>query len=160
MSDTVTTEACAAAKERCVIRVFAAIDSVRVTTQQDIAIIREAVQSIDRAVAQIKGYLNINGVAAGPHPHHRDSDEGERLHQRMTDAIVAAELAAAAATKATAAVAADKADPGAMPALPWRAWVALAALFVMVVGLALVAGREGLTIWPKPHAVPAPLVSR
>lgn len=56
---------------------------MRLEVKQDIAAIREAVQTIDRAVAQIKGYLGING--GQPHPHHRDAEPVEFVHKRASD---------------------------------------------------------------------------
>lgn len=157
MAEPMTTETCDMIRDRCSTRVFAAIETVRVANQTEIRLIRESVQNIDRAVAQIKGYLNLNGGPLPAHPHHRDNEETDRLHQRMTDAIAAAELAAGAATKATAAAAANaNRDPDAMPALPWKAWAAIGVAFLLFGALAMVAGRDGLTVWPKAHqAVPS-----
>lgn len=73
--------------------VFAEIESLRREVKSDIGLIREAVQTIDRAVAAIKGYLGLNGNASSDHLHRRDNEGMEHLHQRITDLIAAQESA-------------------------------------------------------------------
>lgn len=86
-----TIEQCRAAQRECAQRIFAAIEQLRRETKEDISAIREAVQSIDRAVAAVKGYLGLNGNSSPDHLHRRDSEGMEHLHQRITDLLEAQE---------------------------------------------------------------------
>ena len=145
MSVGMTPEQCRAAQRECSKNVFDAIAELRRETKEDIGLIREAVQAIDRAVSQIKGYLGINGTGQ-PHPHHRDHEDDSTMHQRATDAISAIE-------KATLAM-----RPTDGITLPRWAAIGIAAFVLMVIALAMVAGKDGLTIWPKSHDLHAPMV--
>lgn len=92
MSGAMTSEECRAAQNACAGRVFDEMTALRREVKGDIGAIREAVQTIDRAVSAIKGYLGLNGNGAehrdrADHPHKRDSEEMAHLHQRITDLI-------------------------------------------------------------------------
>jgi hypothetical protein len=61
------------------------IAALRSQTTADIAIIRAAVQEIDRAVAKIKGFLGVNGDTPHLHGRKADADEAKpHLHQRRS----------------------------------------------------------------------------
>ena len=91
MSDPMTAEQCRASQRECSRRVSDDLAALRKEVKDDISLIREAVQTIDRAVSAIKGYLGLNGNATPDHLHRRDSEGLEHLHQRITDLITAQE---------------------------------------------------------------------
>jgi len=91
-----TPEQCAAQQRECSRVTHGHIDELRREVKADVAAIREAVQAIDRNVAQIKGYLGLNGSGTNPRPHHRDSEEMDHLHRRTVDVLEAAEALTAA----------------------------------------------------------------
>lgn len=84
MTDAMTPEQCREHQRECAAAVRHEIEELRRQTAGDITAIRAAVQDIDRAVAQIKGYLGINGQ---PRAHHRDAESEEHLHRRSEDSL-------------------------------------------------------------------------
>lgn len=121
------------------------IAELRRETKSDISAIREAVQTIDRNVSQIKGYLGLNGNTgpqASLHEHRRKGDEEiARLHARLDDVIKGLDRK-------------DKSAPSAPSAptvtegitLPRWAVYASAALLLLIVILSAAAGERGL-LW-------------
>lgn len=90
MPDSMTPELCRQHQRECAEAVREEICELRRQATSDITAIRAAVQEIDRGVAQIKGFLRMNGSGSlsinSPHAHHRD-DEPPKEHQRETDTI-------------------------------------------------------------------------
>jgi hypothetical protein len=148
MAGEMSVEDCRRAQAACSSRVFDEIAAVRLEIKADIGLIREAVQNVDRAVSQIKGYLGLNGAAPAEHPHKRQQDELEHLHRRISDMIGALEERA----KTPRAAEVAPASPEGSLTLPRWAVIGLAGFIILVIGLALIAGEDGLRIWPKPAA--------
>lgn len=141
MSDPITTDQCRAAQRECSQRIFATIEQLRRETKEDVGLIREAVQSIDRAVSAVKGYLGLNGNAGpvAPHPHRRDTEELERLHSRIGDLIEKAEaLHKTNTTKSDQSI-----------TIPRWVLVPVGIFIIIVLAIAMVAGERGLTFLPK-----------
>lgn len=135
MGDPMTTEQCRASQRECAQRIFASIEQLRRETKDDVGTIRESVQSIDRSVAAVKGFLGLNGNAGATaaHPHHRDAEDAERLHKRITDTVAAAMAAAAPAKESSL-------KDGVT--LPRWAVVGLAGFVMLTLLLAAIAGER------------------